>query len=80
MPSSPGRSTFTRTFVSSTSIVAWTESPSALTFEVELVAGPAGFDACAAGNVLLEPVDIVGDASPRLVLAELVGQVDFDGM
>ena len=33
-----------------------------------------------AGNVLLELVNILGDAPPRLVLAEAVGQVDVDGL
>ena len=48
--------------------------------EVELVAGPAMLDLRAAGNMLAEAVDIVGDAPPRLVLAKFVGQVDFDGL
>ena len=80
MPSRPGSSTFTRTFASSTSIVAWTESPSAAIVEVELVAGPARLDLRAARNMLLELVDVVGDPAPRLVLAEVVGKVDFDGL
>ena len=48
--------------------------------EVELVAGPARLHLRAAGNMLLQLVDVVGDAAPRLVLAELVRQVDFDGL
>ena len=48
--------------------------------EVELVAGPARLDLRAAGDVLLELVDVVGDPTPRLVLAETVGQVDVDGL
>jgi hypothetical protein len=30
--------------------------------------------------MLLELVDIVRDPSPRLVLAELVREIDFDGL
>jgi hypothetical protein len=30
--------------------------------------------------MLLQLVDIVGDASPRLVLAEAVGEIDVDGL
>ena len=48
--------------------------------EVELVAGPAGLHLRAARNMLLELVDVVGDAAPRLVLAEVVRQVDVDGL
>ena len=48
--------------------------------EVELVAGPAALHLRSAGDVLLELVDVVGDAASRLVLAEIVGQIDFDGL
>ena len=74
MPRSPGSNTFTRTLVSSTSIAVWTDA------EVQLVAGPAGFDLCSTRNVVLKLVDVAGDTAPRLVLAEGVGQFDFDGL
>ena len=48
--------------------------------EIELIASPAGFDLRAARNVLLQPVDVVGDPPAGLVLAEAVRQVDFDGL
>ena len=32
------------------------------------------------GDVLLELVDVVGDAAPRFVLAEIMRQVDVDGL
>src|SRR5215208_6107576 len=54
--------------------------PERMDAEVELVAGPAGFDLSSAGNVLLEAVDVVRDPPPRLVLAEVVREVDFDGL
>src|SRR5439155_14096421 len=43
--------------------------------EVELVAGPAGFDLRAARDMLVELMDIVGDPPPRLVFAEAVREV-----
>ncbi len=46
--------------------------------EVELIGGPAGLHFRPAGDILFELVDVVGDAPPRLVLAEAVGEVDFD--
>ena len=48
--------------------------------EVELIAAPPGLHLRAAGNVVGQLVDVVGDAAPGLVLAELVRQVDFDGL
>jgi len=47
---------------------------------VELVAGPAALDMTAARNVLGKAMDVVGDPAARLVLAEVVRQVDFDGL
>ena len=46
--------------------------------QVQLVAGPSGFDLGPARDVILQAVDIVGDAPPRLVLAEVVREIDFD--
>ena len=66
--------------VSWTSIVAVTDCAHRRDVEVELVAAPARLHLRAAGNMLLELVDVVGDAAPRLVLAEVVGQVDVDGL
>ena len=48
--------------------------------EVELVAGPAGFDVRSARNVLMQAMDVVGDPAPRLLLAEVVREVDCDGL
>src|SRR5258708_39026429 len=48
--------------------------------EVELVTGPARLHLRPAGDMLLKLVDVVGDAPPRLVLAEVVGQGDVDGL
>ena len=48
--------------------------------EVELVAGPAGVDLRTPGNLVLELVHVVGDPAPRLVLAEVVRKIDFDGL
>src|SRR5258708_6024700 len=48
--------------------------------EVELVSGPSRLHLRPAGDMLLKLVDVVGDAPPRLVLAEVVGQVDVDGL
>src|SRR4051794_8798526 len=48
--------------------------------EVELVAAPARLHLGAAGDVLLKLVDIVGDSAARFFLAEIVGQVDVDGL
>ena len=48
--------------------------------EIELVASPAGLNVSAARNMLLELVEIVGDAPPGFVLAEVVRQVDIDGL
>ena len=48
--------------------------------EVELIAGPAGLYLRASRNMFLELVDIVGDPAPSLVLAELVREIDFDGL
>jgi hypothetical protein len=48
--------------------------------EVELIAGPPGLDLSTAGDLLLELVYVVGDPPPRLVLAEVVGDIDVDGL
>ena len=48
--------------------------------KIKLIPGPAGFDPCSAWNMFLQPVNVVGDPPPRLVLAEFVRQVDFDGL
>src|SRR5690348_15350333 len=48
--------------------------------EVELVAGPAGLHLSAAGDLLFELVNIVGDPAPGLVLAEAVREIHFDGL
>src|SRR5260221_10880854 len=48
--------------------------------EVELVTGPARLNLRAAGDMLLKLMNIVRDAPPRLVLAEVVGKVDIDGL
>ena len=48
--------------------------------EVELVSGPARLDLGPARDVAFELVDVVGDAAPRLVLAEAVGEIDVDGL
>ena len=48
--------------------------------EVELIPGPARLNLRAARNMLLELVDVVGDPAPRLVLAEVVREVDVDGL
>jgi len=49
-----------------------------LDLEIELVAGPSRLDLRAARNVLLELMDVVGDPPPRLVLAEVVREIDVD--
>ena len=48
--------------------------------EIELIAGPARLHLCAARNMLLELVNIIGDPATRLVLAKLVRKIDFDGL
>jgi len=48
--------------------------------EVQLIPRPPRLHVSAARDVLLQLVDIVGDAPPGLVLAEIVGQVDVDGL
>src|SRR5206468_9468053 len=40
--------------------------------------GPAGLNVPAAGDVLRQAVDVVGDAASRLILAKVVREVDFD--
>src|SRR6185369_779680 len=51
-----------------------------LNAQVELVAGPVGFDPGPARNMLLQLVDVVRDSAPRLFAPEPVGKVDFDGL
>ncbi len=46
--------------------------------KVELVTGPAMLDVGAARNVLGQAVDIGGDSTPGLVLAQAVRQIDLD--
>ena len=67
------------TLVSSTSICASTAWPIAWT--VRLSVSPAQVESTSAGaarDMVLELVDIAGDAAPRLVAAELVREVDVD--
>ena len=81
MPSMPGKQHLADApWSPSTSIVAVDRLAHRRDVEVELVAGPAGLHLRAAGNMLLQLVDVVGDPAPRLVLAEVVGQVDVDGL
>src|SRR5690349_12751167 len=48
--------------------------------EVELVTRPSRLHLRAPGDMLLELVDVVGDAPASLVLAEVVGKIDVDGL
>ena len=76
----PGRSTFTRTFVSSDVNRRIDRIAERLDAEVKLVTGPAGFDLSTAGDMLLKLMDVVRDPPTGLVLAEVVREVDFDGL
>ncbi len=51
-----------------------------LDVEVELVAGPPALHVRTTGDVLRKLVDVVGDAAPRLVLAEVMRKIDVDGL
>lgn len=46
--------------------------------EVELVSRPPRFDMRSARNMLVEPMNIIGDPAAGLVLAEVVRKIDFD--
>ena len=48
--------------------------------EIELVPDPARLNRCAPGDMLSKLMHILGDAAPSFVLAEVVGQVDVDGL
>ena len=48
--------------------------------EIQLVPDPARRHLRAAWDLVFELVDVVGDAPASLVLAEVVGQVDVDGL
>src|SRR6476659_10336686 len=48
--------------------------------KIKLIPRPSRLDLRAAGDKLLELMDIVGDPAPRLVLAEVVREVDVDGL
>ena len=77
--SMPGSMTRTRTLVSSTPIWRVDRLAERVDGEVELVAGPGRIDLPAPpGMWSLQLVDVVGDAPPGLVAAELVRQVDLD--
>ena len=78
--SMPGSSIWQRTRLSSTSSAAFTDWPIAVIAEVELVARPGGLHLGAAGNLLFELVDVVGDAAARFFLAEAVRKIDLDGL
>ena len=66
--------------MSSTSIFASTACPIAWTSRLSWSPAHLDSDLRAAGDVLLELVDVVGDAAPRLVPAELMRKIDVDGL
>ena len=80
MPSMPRQQHLRWTLVSMTSIVAVDRLPIAATSRLSW--SPAQPDCTCAppGICSCELVDVVGDAPPRLVLAEVVRQVDVDGL
>ncbi len=48
--------------------------------QVKLISRPAGLDMSTARDVFVKTMDIVGNPAPRLVPAEVVGEIDFDGL
>ena len=79
--SMPGNITRTRTWLSSTPIWAVNGLAERVDGEVELVAEPSvNRPGRTARNMILELMDIVGDAPPGLFAAKLVRQVDLDGL